>query len=226
MPGFILLILLLLGVPVTSSAQQVLQHRYSFVGLDGQLTTLYQSRDTLYEQFCYLDKPCWPKPTHHYRILAAQQQDEFYVLKLEALDSVQLSSTPYPATRFAALILQNLSSQQCGYFLSSRASTQEQIEQLSVSSAELRKKFYFTFFSESYLATQCRRKQLSTKAEADLLGAELKKPEYTALAAAWQANPSGDLYASSLTAELLNRACIRQGFSLCGAAQKLQALLK
>ncbi|AIZ64139.1 hypothetical protein PK28_11360 [Hymenobacter sp. DG25B] len=201
------------SLPVAGFSQQVIHQGYTFLGRVGKMTRLLQSHDTLYIQQCNRQLACTNNYAERYRILASRQQGEFQLLQVESLDSLHMTPDPYPLTRFSMVVLRNLTSQQVGYNVVNKRSTRQQVAELQISLDDLRQKFYFTFFSDTYLTTLRQLPTIKTMADAERIKAEVQQPEYTALAKAWEATDTGDLYATGLAREILNRACIKLGFS-------------
>lgn len=160
--------LLFLIFPFLCCAQKqiILTQNYNFLSVDGEVGTLKQSNDTLYELKCYIDQPCQPIPSKHYKILSVKRISEFTIIKLEDLDTIPLTMNPYPATRFSVLALKNLNGNQLGCLSLQMGLTKEQLDTVQVEVQLLKDKFFFTFFSDNYLKELSSLKKVTTKSEA------------------------------------------------------------
>src|ERR1035437_33665 len=91
-----------------------LKEDYNFIGLDGEVRKLHKSNDTLYELKCYIEKPCIERSEEHYKIISSITKNDFTILKLEKLDTLRMTTNPYPETRYAVFVLKNISKKELG----------------------------------------------------------------------------------------------------------------
>lgn len=222
----ILLLLLLLPFLACSQTEKVLQQDYSFLVTDGGVTKLHQSNDTLYEKKCYIDRPCQARPSSHYKILSSNKTGEFLILKLERLDTISLTTDPYPATRYQVVALKTSGDKELGYLPLSLGLTKHQLDTLKTDISSLEEKFFFTFFSDTYLKELSNLKKVNTKNEADEIIEIAKSDRFKTLVERYSKTETRDLYASGLSAEILNRACIEKGYSPIGAGRAINMLMK
>ncbi len=222
----ILLILLLLPLLACSQRQKVLPQDYNFLVTDGTVKKLYQSNDTLYEKKCYTDRPCQARPSFHYKILSSNKTGEFLILKLERLDTIPLTTNPYPATRYQVLALKTSDDKELGYLPLTLGLTKQQLDTLQTDVSSLKEKFFFTFFSDSYLKELSNLKKVTTKYEADQIIEIAKSDYFKTLVDRYSKTATRDMYASGLSAEILNRACIKKGYSPIGAGRAINTLMK
>src|SRR5687768_14645341 len=123
-----LLVLFLMPFVGCSQEQKVIPQDYSFLLTDGEVTKLHQTNDTLFELKCYINRPCQLRPANHYKILSFKRTGEFVILKLEGLDTIPLTTDPYPATRYSVLALQGIHSKQVGYLRLVAGLTRQQLD--------------------------------------------------------------------------------------------------
>ena len=220
------LILLFLPFVGCSQGQQLLLQDYSFLLTDGEVTKLNQSNDTLSELKCYIDRPCQPRPDKHYKILSSNKTGEFVILKLERLDTIPLTTNPYPATRYSVLALKNIDNKQLGYLPLIPGLTRQQLDTVQTDIESLKEKFFFTFFSDTYLKELSALKKLTTKDEAQEIIEVAKGDKFKTFVAKYSKTETRDMYASGLSAEILNRACLEKGYSPIGAGRAINTLMR
>lgn len=221
-----LLFLLILPFLGCSQGLKVLPQDYSFLVTDGEVTKLRQSNDTLYELKCNIDRPCQPRPSSHYKILSSNKTGEFIILKLERLDTIPLTTNPYPATRYQVLALKMSNEKELGYLPLTLGLTRQQLDTARTDITTLKEKFFFTFFSDDYLKELSSLKKVTTKAEANNIIEVAKSNRFKTLLEKYSKTETRDMYASGLSAELINRACIEKGYSPVGAGRAINALMR
>ncbi len=221
-----LLILLLFPFIGYTQGQKVLLQNYSFLITDGEVKKLHQSNDTLYELKCYINRPCQPRPEAHYRILSSTKTEDFTILKLECLDTIALTTNHYPETRYSTLALKGVDSNHMGYLPLVLGLTKKQLDTIKTNIHSLKDKFFFTFYSDSYLKEISRLKKVTTKSEAMEIIEASKSDKYKSLAESYSNTETRDMYAAGFSAELLNRICIEKGYSPIGAGRAIDKLMK
>lgn len=221
-----LFILLLFPFVGCSQGQKLLVQDYSFIHTDGEMTKLHQSNDTLYELKCYTDQPCQPVPKAHYKILSFSRTEEFVVLKLEGLDTLLLTINPYPATRYSLLAIKTMDNKQLGYLPLALGLIKQQLDTVQTDFKSLKEKFFFTFFSDTYLKELSSLKKVMTKEEAQEIIESTKQSDYKTLIEKYSKTETQDVYASGLSAEILNRACIEKGFNPFGAGPAINTFMR
>ena len=221
-------LILFLLFPFFGCSQQpkALLQDYSFLLTDGTVTKLHQSNDTLYELKCYIDRPCQPKPAKHYKILSSDKTGDFTILKLEQLDTIPLTSDPYPADRYYVLALKSINEKQLGYLPIVYSVTRKQVDTIRTDAQFLKDKFFYTYFSDSYLKELSALKKLATKDDASQIIEAAKSDKYMLLAKSYSNTDTKDMYNAGFTAELLNRVCVDNGYNPIGAGEIIEKLLK
>ena len=221
-----LIILLLLPFIGCSQGQRFLLQDYSFLATDGEITKLHQSNDTLYELKCYIDRPCQPRPARHYKILSSNKSGEFVILKLERLDTISLTMDPYPATRYSVLALKTTDNKELGYLPLTLGLTRRQLDTVKPDIQLLKDKFFFTFFSDTYLKELSALKKITTKDDVMEIIEATKSANYKTVVEMYSKTETHDMYASGLTTEILNRACIEKGYNPIGAGRTINNLMR
>ena len=221
-----LIIFLLFPFLGCSRQPKVLLQDYSFLLTDGTVTKLHQSNDTLYELKCYIDRPCQPKPDKHYKILSSEKKEDFTILKLERLDATSLTSDPYPADRYYVLALKSINDEQLGYLPIVYSVTRKQVDTIRTDLQFLKDKFFYTYFSDSYLKELSAFKKLVTKDDASQIIEAVKSDKYKLLAQKYANTDTKDMYNAGFSSELLNRVCVDNGYNPIGAGEIIEKLLK
>ena len=222
-----LLILLLLPFVGCSQEQKLLLYQdYSFLVTDGEVIKLHQSNDTLYEWKCYIDRPCQSKPAKHYKILSSNRTGDFTIIKAERLDTIPLTSDAFPAARYFVLALKGVTDKQLGYLPLVFSVTKKQLDTIQTNVQSLDDKFFFTYFSDSYLKELSALKKLTTKEEVSQIIQAAKSDKYKSLAQSYANTETKDMYNAGFSAELLSRVCIETGYSPIGAGRIIDKLMK
>jgi hypothetical protein len=221
-----LLIILLLPFLGNCQGKKILSQDYSFLLPDGGVKKLHQSHDTLYELKCYIDGSCQLRPASHYKILSSDQSGAFFILKLESLDTVPLTTNPYPATRYQLLALKTAGNKELGYLPITSGLTRQQLDTVKTDVSSLKDKFFFTFFSGSYLKELSALKTVTTREEANEIIETAKSDHFKTLVEQYAKTKTQDMYGSGLSAELLNRACIEKGYNPFGAGVVINKLMR
>jgi hypothetical protein len=221
-------LILLLLIPVIGFSQpgKVLTQDYIFLTTNGPIIKLHQRNDTLYELKCFIDGRCLPRQSKHYKIISSDKKGDFIMLKVERLDTIHMTTDPYPLTRYAVLALKGIGSRQLGYLPIETGLIEKQLDTIETNVQLLDGKFFFTFFSQTYIKELSILKKVTTKEEANEILEAAKSDKFKPLADRYAKTKTGDLYNSGFIAELLNRACIEKGYSPIGAAMSINLLLK
>lgn len=206
--------------------ERFLPQDYSFLGLDGEVTKLRQQNDTLYELKCYSYKPCVDRLGKRFKILSSAIKDNITVLKLERLDSIPLTTDPFPATRYSVLVLKDVGQKQLGYLPLRQGLTKGQIDTLQAASSSFKESFFLTFFSDAALNDFNSLKRITTKKEAEEILSGIKDLKYKTLVEKYAKAKIPDMYNSRITAELLNKVCLEKSYNPLGASKAIDSLLK
>jgi hypothetical protein len=233
MPRNLLLIALWLGFGF-AHGQQLLHQEYSFIGRGLGVTKLRQSHDTLYLFQTYPARLAGPgiakaqalRVGDHFKIIASSSTGKFDVLKVEKLDTLKLTSTPYPETRYSLIILNRQSDNTTGFLTQRFGSTKAQIDTAKMSVDVMRKSFYFTYFSDAYMKKLAELKRVSTREQAQKIVDEMKSAEWKVITEKYLKTNPQDFYGSGFVSEFINLACIKNGYSPIGAQMAINALLK
>lgn len=209
-----------------SQNQKLLTQDYSFLVIDGGINKLHQSNDTLYELHCYIDQPCQSKPEKHSKIISSQQINDFTIVKLEQLDTIPLTTEPYPATRYSIGVFKDIDDKKLGYLTLISGLTKQQIDTVQIDTDSLNDMFFFTMYSDAYLKVLSTLKKVTTKSQVLEIVETAKSNQFKLLAEKYRKTKTGDMYGSGLSAEILNRACIEKGFNPIGAGRVINKLMR
>lgn len=199
---------------------------YNFLVSDGEIGKLHQSNDTLYELHCYIYQPCQNRPEAHYKILSSHELKNFTIFKLERLDTIPLTINSYPPTRYSIVVIKDINNKKLEYLHLISGLTKQQIDTFRNEINSLNEKFYFTYYSDSYLKELSTMKKVTTKNEVLEIVGDFKSEKYKLLAEKYYKTEIGDMYGSGFSAEILNRACIEKGFDPIGAGRIINRLMR
>lgn len=209
-----------------AQSKKVLSQSYSFLLIDNEVKKYTQSNDTLYQYHCYVNKPCVPKAEDHYKILSRTNLGEFVVVKMEKLDTLKLTTEPYPAKRYVVMAFKNINSLKAGMLELRFGLSKKQLDTVKVTEAFLKDKFFITLFSETYLQQLAKLKPLTTRQEALDIMNESTNQQFNQLIESYKKTDSRDMYGVRLNAEIFNQICIQKGYNPFGAGWAFSNLMK
>lgn len=198
---------------------------FYFVMNDGEVTKLSLGSDTVFEYKCYATKECVEKPQKHYKIVDGTFKEGKYLLKLERLDTIQLTKYPYPDNRFSILILNQIDSNRISFIQQLYGLNKNDISKNYVDTFETKNKFGFTYYSSNYYEKLKKLKIISNKNEVEQIISVIKTKKFVQLIELYKVSHPSDMYAAGLSAELLNQACIDLGFNPIGAGTIINNLM-
>ena len=199
---------------------------YYFILTDNEVTKLHQSNDTLYELKCYSNKPCFERPKCHYKILNVEQKNEKIVFKLERLDTIQMTTNPYPQNRFCILVLRQESKDKILFVQQVLGLMKDDVTSNFIDTFKVENKFGFTYFSKTQYDKFSQLKTITSKKEVEFLIEKLKTEKFKLLAMQYEKSHPFDMYAAGLSAEILNQVCIDNGFNPIGAGETINKFMK
>jgi len=197
---------------------------YNFLQREGKIFKLYQSQDTLYEVRKSVYSLDFTAPRKHYKIHGFIEIPNYHLLKLERLDTIPLTTDPYPKTRFLVIAIKDINDKQLGYLPVAGSLTRSQLDSFSISRDSLTQKFSYTYYSNKYMKSFSSIKDITSEKDANKIVKLMKPKRYKKIINAWQATKTGDIWGTGLTAEILNKACLKAGYNPILADQKISAL--
>ncbi|GAA4311020.1 hypothetical protein GCM10023149_05890 [Mucilaginibacter gynuensis] len=219
------LIILLSACKSSTPIATVLKTDYYMVAVDD--TKMFrQSKDTLLLYKVSPDyKTNFKQSPGHYKILNTEQRNSYAILKLEALDSIPLTTDPHPAKRYSVLIFKDINDKTAGQLWLPKGISKEQLDNIKVPD-DLSNKFFGTLVTNEQLAALAKLKPVQTRKDAEAIIDPLKKNKYKTLIDQYEATKLNDMYGAAVRAELTYRASVDNGFNPIGASHKIDSLLK
>lgn len=192
-----------------SKIPTILTQDYNFLTVDGGVTKLKQSNDTLYDLFCFRDGSCHES---HCKIIATHEVGEFTILKLEYLDSIPLKDNLCPGKRYAMTALKRINNEQLSYCDPLYdCLTKHQLDTIQIDIPLLRNKPFLSYFSDSYLKKLSAFKKVSSKDDMRKIINAIGYNDFD----------SGRI---SYSAEQLNKTCIEKGYDPAGAGLMIDSI--
>lgn len=211
-----------------SKSQKFIDQTYYFIGPD-EMNIYKQSNDTLYNYTSYSFQE--PKKNDrikmHFKILENQKlkkDEEVFALKIERLDSIPLTTEPFPEDRFKILIYKKMDNE-IAMLNEKSGLTKTQIETYKVDTINYRNNFGLMYYSKNRMIEFSKLKKIKTSDDVKIINDEMNKPKYLLLAEDYQKNikvPDG--YASGLIATIINKSCLETGYSPIGAGVLINIL--
>ncbi|MCW2464039.1 hypothetical protein [Elizabethkingia anophelis] len=224
-----LIILLFILLPFLK-AQNFIKEPYYIIGPD-EMYKLVQSNDTLFVMLTLSIKDIPLKKRNyqdHYKIWGVQSyKDKGFVLKLEKLDSIQLTNNPYPEERFNIWVYGKPGEKELPLEREYPQLTRKQMEEFPIQDSLFSNEYALTYFSESYMKELSKRKNVRTQKDADAIDQEMErnKSEYIKIIENYKSSKMiRDMYNSGLIATLTNKACLDLGYNPIGANRILRIL--
>lgn len=205
---------------------QLLKEPYYFIGTD-EMHIYRQSNDTLYVSTAFsLESFNKKKYKSHYKIWSVKEiPQDILAVQLESLDTIPLTTDPYPEDRFKIFIYKKPSDKEIVLVRSINDLTKDKMINYNVDIIKVKSNFGMNLFSLSYMKQLLKFKKVTTKEDADKINNELNDPKYLTFAEEYmKQNKLRDPYATILLATLTNNACIKLGYSPIGARFSINIL--
>ena len=222
---YILTAFFLTFISLNVCAQRIFKADYYAVSTDD--THLFrQSNDTLY---LYKSSPNFVqlprlKASDHYKIHNVKTLFNFSILKLEKLDTIQLTTDPYPLKRYFVLVLKNINDNTAGQLMLYSRLLKEELNKVVI--PDLSAKFFSTLVSEKYKKELMGLKPIVTKQDVDVILNDMKSDKYKTVIEQYKATNTNDMYNFLISSEMLYLSCINNGYNPINAGAKVTALLK
>ncbi len=211
-------------------SQSFIKEPYYIIGPD-EMYKLVQSNDTLYVMPTFNIKNLSLKKENyqnHYKIWGVQlYKDKGFVLKLEKLDSIQLTDNPYPEERFNIWVYGIANEKELPLEREYPQLSRKQMEEFPIQDSLFSNEYALTYFSESYMKELSKRKNVRTQKDANAIDQEMKRneSEYIKIIENYKNSKMiQDMYNSGLIATLTNKACLDLGYNPIGANRILRIL--
>jgi hypothetical protein len=221
----LLLILILINLRLSLYAQQAIEENYYFITEVGFLM-LKQSGDTLYSYKCQKDFSCHDFGAKHYKILATENIGDYVVLKMESLDSMSMTTNPFPEDRFSIVIIKFISDKSLIFIQEANRYTHSQLDTIQISQSNLDQKFGYTYYTKNHLYELSKRKKISSKSEIEELLKLFETYEYQAIIEKYRNTKTGDMYGRGLMYELFYKAAIDNGYNPIDAVEIVNKLMR
>jgi len=202
---------------------QLFKEPYYFIDPD-EMHVYKQSHDTLYTSTTFslqsFDEIDINKYKGHYKIWdIAEKQPDYLVIKLESLDSIPLTTDPYPIDRFSISIYKKKNINEYSIIRDISHLTKEAMINYKTDTIQLENNFEMSLYKLSYMKESLKLKKVKTKADADKINNELNNPKYLTIIENYKEhNKLPDPYAAILKATLINKACLNLGYTPIGAS--------
>ena len=198
---------------------QIFNEPYYFIGPD-EMHVYKQSHDTLYVSTTFsLELFNTKKYKSHYKIWEAiDKPTDFIAMKLESLDSIPLTTNPFPEDRFKISIYKRENEKEMRLVNEITHLTKEEMANYNIKVIQFKNNFGMSIYSASRMKELLKLKKVVNKKDVNKIDNELNKSKYLKLAEDYKKqNQLLDPYASILTATLVNTACLNLGYSPIGA---------
>lgn len=203
----------------SSINSQIFKQPYYFVGQD-EMHVFRQSNDTLYASTTFSLEPFnIEKYKKHYKICSINEnQSDLLIVKLESLDSIPLTTDPYPEDRFKISVYQRKNEKEIILIKDIEHLTKEGMAHYHIDTIKSNDNSGMNLYSLSYMKELLNLKKVKSKKDTDKINQELNHPKYLEFAEKYiRQNKLFDPYASILNANLINSACLNLGYSPIGA---------
>ncbi len=214
-----IILLFLLFAIYSNINSQIFKEPYYFVGPD-EMHVYKKSNDTLYTSTTFSLKPDNNKKyRNHFKIWeVGKDPSDIVTMKLESLDSIPLTTEPYPEDRFRIFVYKKNSGKELTMINDISHLTKQQMAAFNTDTIQVKNNIGMKLYSFTYMKELLKLKKVTTKNDVDKINEELNDPKYLTIIEEYKKeNKLPDPYASILTANLINTACLNIGYSPIGA---------
>lgn len=220
------LLFLFLFSAAYSGAQSFINDPCFFVGVD-EMYYYKQSHDTLYAGVAHAVNPKYL--THydnHFKIWALRKRNpDFYILKVEKLDKLPLTTNPYPDDRYGILIFRK-TDKTVSLLQQISSLTKAEMRHYQTDTIHYQNAFAYDYYSLKYMRQLMKLKRVKTLDDAKEIIKWFENPKnYSSLVNNYKAhNKMPDSYGAGLAAALINKICIDLGYCPIGASIAINTL--
>ena len=204
------------------SAQEILKSKYYFINGE-KVFSIQKSNDTLYVFKCNSNFDCATKARDHYKIMKSKQNGNRYLLQLEKLDSLQLTTNPIPDNRFRLIGFEKTSENSFKMISEARSFTKDSIAKIPFEVKYLDNKFGFTYYTENYLKSFRTDYTITQEIAKEIIESSKNSTE---ILTQYQNTITGDIYHTAISAELITLEMIKRNLSPINAKQKMNKALR
>lgn len=204
------------------NAQEILKSKHYFINGE-KVFSIQKSNDTLYMFKCTSNFDCAKKARDHYKILRSKQEGNRYLLEVEKLDSLQLTTNPIPDERFKLIGFEKISENTIKMISEAQSFTKDSIAKTPFEMKYLDNKFGFTYYTENYLKSLRTDYTINREFAKEIIESCKRNTE---IITQYKNTNTGDWYNIGISAELLALEMIKRNLSPIRAKQKMEKALK
>lgn len=197
-----------------ANAQRLINEPFYSIGSD-DMEYLYQSNDTLYVYKCnsILSKKPTSRPSNHYKILdIIEKPKNYFVVKIEKLDSLLMAKNAYPDNRFSIHIFKKNGSKELSDERAIIQLSKDEIDNYPIQDSLFNNNFGSTYFSQTYVQEVSKLKKIETEEDAKKIIKEMDSKETQKIIRNYETSKMS-LYSSNFMETLISKSCIRLGYS-------------
>lgn len=209
-----------------SQMPNYLEQGYNFLTINGNNIKLYQSNDTLYSYEFYYDFFNKTNPVSVSKILSIEKSNDFFLFKLEQLDSAYLNRMGTNERKYSVLAIEKVDNKTINFLPVSKNLTKQQLDTLKINIQLLKTKYSLTFYSDKYLAELASLKKITTNEDIQVIMEFTKGKEFKDIADKYSKSELGDMYNVRFSEEILTRACINAGYNPINAGYTISNIQK
>ncbi|WP_374446547.1 hypothetical protein [Epilithonimonas sp.] len=197
-----------------ANAQKLIDEPFYSIG-SNEMEYFYQSNDTLYVYKCnaIISKKPTSKPSNHYKILdITEKPKNYFVVKIEKLDSLIMAKNPYPDNRFSIHIFKKNGSKELSDERVIIQLTKNEIDNYPIQDSLFNNNFGSTYFSQTYVQEVSKLKKIETEEDAKKIITKMNSKETQELIRNYEKS-NMSLYSSNFMDTLISKFCIKLGYN-------------
>lgn len=220
---FFIILVLVININMYS---QIFKEPYYVIGPD-EMHVYKKSNDTLYTSTTFSLKPSEiSNYKSQYKIWDIKENpSDIIIMKVESLDSIPLTTEPYPEDRFRIFVYKKNSATELTLINDISHLTKQELNTSDTDTIRSDNSIGMKLYSLSSMKELFKLKKVATKKDVEKINNELNDPKYVAFIEKYtKENKLFDPYASILTANLINTACLNLGYSPIGASVSMNII--
>ena len=207
-----------------------LDRAYSFIIADGEIeriiikdSLLLKLHGSLYELKGTLNLDAKDREVDKTkRIIKERAQGDSWLVMTESLDSLPMSTVPFPTNRFSIAVFRGITKNQIETADVARRIDRHVADSIMDKGIVSDNWFFYTYFSDDRWRELAALPPVKTKDDAKKIMSILKSEEVKNWLVRYENNPVKEMYGSGIFAEIINRICIQNQYSPIFASKVLQ----